>query len=151
MATLSSKERLVVTDDVLFHGSPVQGLKTLKPMRESNPMIESDSPPAVYAGITAAYSATFAFPGGSNHGVERGSESDNDPFTLTVPSELAHHLYGPASVYVLPANEFEVQPHIPPEGWNFRSLTPVNVLEELQFPTIRQAIEELGGKVVIRG
>ena len=143
--------------EVLYHGSPIQGLKTLGLRRESNPGVEPDSPAAVYAGITPAYCATFAFPYGNSKGVERGSESimvngreEEGPFTLTVPSALAHYLDNPASVYVVPADKFAVQPHITPVGWNFRSLAEVEVMEELKFPTIREAIEQLGGKVVIR-
>lgn len=150
-------ESAAMNQKVLYHGSRVQGLVCLEPRRESNPVAEPDSPAAVYAGITAVYSATFAFPGGNSKGVDRGSfstvvngEVKEGPFTLTVPARLAHYLNTPASVYVVPADKFEVQPHITPVGWNYRSLTEVDVLDELKFPSIREAIEQLGGEVVIR-
>jgi hypothetical protein len=141
----------------MFHGSRTTGLTELLPRRDTHPHAEPDAPAAVYAGIDAAYCAAHAFPGTSSDGVEIGFQSRfengrliNDPVTLSVPETLAAQLQTPVTIYKLPAGSFEPQPHISPEGFNFRSLSPVPVLEELNFPSVTAAVEAFGGRVVIR-
>ncbi len=148
--------RKIVTE-FLFHGSRTKGLTELLPRRDTHPHAEPDAPAAVYAGIDAAYCAAHAFPGTSSDGVEIGFESRfengrliNDPVTLSIPNALAAQLKVPVTLYKLSGASFEPQPHISPVGFNFRSLSAVSVLEEITFPSVTEAVEGLGGRVVIR-
>ena len=141
----------------MFHGSRTQGLTELHPKRETHPQAEPDAPAAVYAGIDAAYCAAHAFPGSSLDRVEIGFQSRienglmvNDPITLAVPKALVPKLQTPVTIYKLSPDSFEPQPHISPVGFNFRSLTSVPVLEELNFPSVTAAVEAFGGRVVIK-
>ncbi len=143
--------------EYMFHGSRTTGLTELLPRRDTHPQSEPDAPAAVYAGIDAAYCAAHAFPGTSLDGVEIGFQSRfekgnlvNDPVTLSVPATLAEQLQTPVTIYKLPAVSFEPQPHISPAGFNFRSLSPVPVLEELNFPSVTAAVEAFGGRVVVK-
>ncbi len=141
----------------LYHGSRTAGLTELQPRRDTHPSAEPDAPPAVYAGSDGAYCAAHAFPGTSADGVEIGFQSSykngrlvNDPIILSVPERLAPQLLIPVTIYKLPADGFEPQPQIAPTGFNYRSLSTVPVLEELNFPSVTKAVEAFGGRVVIK-
>ena len=143
--------------EFMFHGSRTSGLTELLPRRDTHPHAEPDAPAAVYAGNDAAYCAAHAFPGASSDGVDIGFQSRyengqlvNDPITLSVPEDLAPQLQTPVTIYKLPAEPFEPQPHIQPTGFNFRSPSPVSVLEELNFPSVTAAVEAFGGRVAIK-
>lgn len=145
-----------MTIEFLYHGSRTPGIKQLTPRRDSHPGDMPDAPPAVYAGKDPAYCAGHACRGNTRDGIDRGyqgewknGEPTWGPFTLSVPRALAHYLEDPVSVYTLRAEDFELLPDIPPAGQNYWSLVAVPVLEEAAFPSVRDAVESLGGKVKI--
>ena len=147
-----------MTQLILFHGSTTGGIKLLEPRGESRPECMPDAPLAVYAGDDPAYCAAHAFPGGTRDGEIGlgyfGSWVDGQPvwgpFTLSLSNTKLAQLDLPVSVYKVSRDLFIELPQVPPFGRNFWSLSPVPVLEELRFDSIREAIESFGGKVLVK-
>jgi hypothetical protein len=146
-----------MTPTVLYHGSPIPGIKQLELRRKSRPDSMPDAPPAVYAGADPAYCAGHACAGTTRDGIGRGyfgewvdGQMKWGPFTLTVPRNQAAVLEAPVSVYTVPAELFTPLPDVPPDGQNFWSLQPVPVLGEQRFNSVREAVESLGGRVMIK-
>jgi len=137
----------------LYHGSATSGIEVLEPRRRRVPGTDMDAPSAVYASDDAAFAAGFGFSWGSNEGGIWHGYTTNDEGGLVVCMMVSttqqHKLEQPVSVYKVSSDSFELMPHVPPCGRNYRSWVAVRCLAEESFTSVTAAIEHYGGIVKV--
>ncbi len=131
--------------EYLFHGSTTQDIKVLEPRKRYTPAGKIEYK-AIYATPLPHYAAAHAFPWNSDEGVDLDVVGD-DVF-LEVPESIEDRLNTPVSIYKIHSDGFR---HTTEEltGATWDTIKPVQVLSETKYPSVRQAFEELGGKLSI--
>ena len=139
----------VKTLNVMFHGSPITGLRKLGTdydvMKEINKRINATT--------NIIYASIYTIRRGDPVLVENTS---GHYFQLTVPKEIEAELLQPASIYLLATTG---------EGWQCKGYDPndnilssefyttkpsVKVVKELRFKTARECMETYGVKIIIK-
>jgi uncharacterized protein len=131
----------------LYHASPVGQLELLTPHRRFTPGSDHESRPAIYASDHPAYAAAHAFTWSTSDGVQLFFDGPKP--VLIVPERLRERLLRPAYVYSVPYSSFELLHGVPPFGRNFRSYASIVPLGVDAFDTVVDAVEGLGGTVVV--
>ncbi len=124
----------------LYHGSTTQHIKTLEPRERYTPQGKIDYS-AIYATPLPAYAAAHSFAWSTDEGVDL-QVRDNQVF-LTVPQSFKERIQVPVSIYKISANGFT---HTAEEttGYTWHTTSPVEILEEVQYPSVEVALKELG-------
>ncbi|HEY1037122.1 MAG TPA: hypothetical protein VGE62_00905 [Candidatus Paceibacterota bacterium] len=133
--------------EYLYHGSTIQGLKTLEPRKRHTPSSAMDYE-AIYATPLPAYAAAHSFSWSTDEGVDLNVFSGKD-VSLVVPANFKERLQVPISIYKLPADGFE---HTADEttGHAWHTKKPTAVLEEVVYPSVEAALAELGVTLTYR-
>jgi len=129
---------------VLYHGSVIQRIKTLEPLRKSHPLTDLSAPPAVYAAKDPAYSMAHAYKGPKRLG------SSDFRCRMEILESGQTELDRTASLYIVASKDFThlIGVDHPKEAGDRRSVVPVEVLGEIPYPSIKVGFEELGGVIV---
>ena len=131
--------------EYLYHGSIVQNLKWLEPRKRYTPAGKIEFA-AIYATPMPAYTACQSFPWSSEEGIDSNIVSDK--ITLEIPSELENRLDAPISIYKISSKDFE---HTKEEstGLTWHSKKPTPIIEEVKYPSAKEALRILGVGLVI--
>lgn len=126
----------------LYHGSITQNIKILEPRKRYTPQGKIDYS-AIYATSLPAYAAAHSFPWSTDEGV-RLDVCENS-VDLSIPKSLKDRLQVPISIYKLSSEGFE---HTKEEltGYTWHTIHPVEVIEEIRYPSVEIALKELGVK-----
>lgn len=126
----------------LYHGSTTQNIKTLEPKKRYTPQGKIDHS-AIYATALPAYAAAHSFAWSTDEGV--GLDVDEKGVDLSIPKSMKERLQVPVSIYKLSSEGFE---HTKEEltGYTWHTVNPVEVIEEVKYPTVEIALKELGAK-----
>ena len=126
----------------LYHGSIIQNIKILEPRKRYTPQGKIDYP-AIYATPLPAYAAAHSFPWSTDEGF--GLDVDEHGVGLSIPKNLRERLQVPISIYKLSSEGFE---HTKEEltGQTWHKTNPVEVIEEVKYPSVEVALKELGAK-----
>jgi hypothetical protein len=130
----------------LYHGSPIKGIKILKPAKLSIPTTMQDINKKVYAALTKAYAATHSFAWGTKEGFKLIVTDKG--IKLKVPKQHEKRLKKPAYIYTINKEGFEELP-IEPKGYNFATEKEVPTIKEEHYNTVKEAIEQNGGIIKI--
>ena len=129
--------------EVLFHGSTVQNLKLLKPVKRYTPDGKIDYE-AIYATPLPAYAAVHAFPWGSNEGFDL--DVINGIVEFVVPIEHKTRLNVPVSIYTISLDGFEfTKEEI--VGYTWHSVKEVKVIKEEVYNSVIDAVSKFGGVI----
>src|ERR1700686_4790379 len=134
---------------ILYHPSPNGDRTVLRPQRRHTPGTERDPPEGVYASDHPGYSIAHGFPWFSREGLRLSLDDRTGPM-LVVPHALLHRLDAQVTLYTVPADRFQLLPHVIPYGHNFRSVEEVPILTSMTFSSIVVGIEHFGGHVHFR-
>jgi len=90
-----------------------------------------------------AYAAAHSFPWSTDEGV--GLDVGENSVDLSIPKSLKERLQVPISIYKLSSEGFE---HTEEEltGYTWHTVNPVEVIEEVKYPSVEIALKELGAK-----
>ena len=126
----------------LYHGSTTQNLKTLEPRKRHTPYGEMNA--SIYATPSAAFAATHSFLWTTDEGVNLNVHGDH--IVLTLPESMKERLQVPVSIYKLEDTGFE---HTVKEstGYTWHIEQPVEILEEIKYESVEDAIVISGGEV----
>ncbi|MBU3668365.1 MAG: hypothetical protein FGM57_00170 [Candidatus Taylorbacteria bacterium] len=127
----------------LYHGSTTQNIKTLEPRKRYTPQGKIDYS-AIYAKPLPAYAAAHSFPWSTDEGV--GLDVEEHGVDLSIPNSLKERLQVPVSIYKLAPDSFE---HTEEEltGYTWHTTKPIEILEEVKYPSVEVALKELGAKL----
>jgi hypothetical protein len=126
----------------LYHGSTTQNIKILEPRKRYTPQGKIDYF-AIYATPLPAYAAAHSFPWSTDEGV--GLDVDQSGVNLSIPISLKERLQIPVSIYKVSSDNFR---HTKEEltGYTWHTINPVEVIEEIKYPSVEIALRELGAK-----
>lgn len=128
--------------EFLYHGSITQDLKVLEPRKRYTPAGKIEYS-AVYATPLSAYAAAHAFPWSSDEGFDIDFDSE---LVLIVPKEYRARLNVPISIYKVSSRGFQITSE-EETGQTWHTTKPVDVLEELKYKSVEEALFQLGGKI----
>ncbi len=123
----------------LYHGSTTQNIKVLEPRKRYTPQGKIDYS-AIYATPLPGYAATHSFPWSTDEGV--GLDVDESGISLSIPKNLKDRLQVPISIYKVSAEGFE-QTKEELTGYTWHTINPVQVLEEIKYSSVENALIEL--------
>lgn len=136
----------------LYHGSITGNIATLEPRKRYVPGNEKNSPECIYATDDPAFAAAHAFPWTSSEGIDLYYYTEDEGVErvyLEIPITLCERLNRPVFIYTLNSKNFTwVQEEV--VGRTYRSLEAVQCLSSQRFDTVKEAVETLGGKVIIK-
>lgn len=127
----------------LYHGSATQNLKTLEPRKRHTPYGEMNA--SIYATPSPAFAATHSFAWTTDEGVNLNVHGEH--IVLTLSETMKERLQIPISIYKIPAKDFE---HTVKEstGYTWHTEQNVEIIEEVKYNSVEEAIKETGGEVV---
>ena len=113
--------------NILFHGSPVQGLNSIKPNDlTSRHDIQGK---VTYASHNKAYASAFTFLWSDKDGIELGNYNKEPPY-IKIPKHLKRKLINPCSLYVIKNSGFKQVEDI---DFEWYSKQTAGVIKELKY------------------
>jgi len=131
-----------MTHPYLYHSSAVQNLTTLEPRKRHTPYDKMSA--SIYATPSAAFAATHSFPWTSDEGIDLNVHGDH--IVLTLPENMRPRLQVPVSIYKMSADGF-VHTVKESTGYTWHTDKPVEILKEVRYSTVEEAIVSNGGEV----
>ena len=124
----------------LYHASTTQNIKTLEPRKRYTPQGKINYS-AIYATPLPAYAVSHSFPWSTGEGVILNV--NNSIVYLSIPKSFKERLQVPISIYKLSSEGFK---HTEEEvtGHTWHTVNPVQVIEEVKYPSVEIALKELG-------
>ncbi len=133
----------MVMNNFLYHGSAVQNLKVLEPRKRYTPAGKIEYS-AIYATPLLPYAIAHSFPWSSDEGV--GLDIVKDNISISIPKAIKDRLKVPISVYKISSENFELTKE-EETGYTWHSTKPVQVLEEIKYESVEEALKEVGAVV----
>lgn len=129
----------------LYHGSTTQNIKTLEPRHRYVPKNGTIDYEAIYATPMPAFAAAHAFAWSTDEGINLGIYDGQ--LRLSIPQKFKERLYVPISIYTISNEHFE---HTEGEGTGltWHTTKPVDIIKEVQYETVEEAIISLGGEII---
>lgn len=130
-------------NNFLYHGSTVQNLKVLEPRKRYTPAGKIEYS-AIYATPLLPYAIAHSFPWSSDEGV--GLDIIKDNISISIPKAIKDRLKVPISVYKISSENFELTKE-EETGYTWHSTKPAQVLEEIKYESVEEALKEVGSEV----
>lgn len=130
-----------------YHGSSTDGIERLEPRLRYTPAEEFNSPSGIYASDLPAFAAAHSFPWSSDEGIDL--YVDRDIVIMEIPLSILPRLQKPIHIYVVDGNLFSLV-ESESTGHTFRRTEAVDCLEKISFPSVQEAIEHFGGRVILK-
>jgi diadenosine tetraphosphate (Ap4A) HIT family hydrolase len=131
----------------LYHGSSTDDIERLEPSLRYTPGEELDSPASIYASDLPAFAAAHSFPWSSDEGIDL--YVDGTIVTLEILETHFDRLQKATYIYLVADNQFSLL-ECESSGHTFRTTQPVDCLQKISFPSVVEAIEHYGGRVIIQ-
>ncbi len=142
----NATKKKIPKPEFLYHGSPVSGIKVLKPSSRTRPgVLKNKVFRAVYATDILSYACAFGFPWSNGEGFEL--IFTNDKVELGVPKQYKDRIQKPLFVYVVKGEYFELLPEAAPKGHNYFSKTPVPVERVTKYKSVKDALLKFECKI----
>lgn len=126
----------------LYHGSTTQNLKILEPRKRHTPYGEMNA--SIYATPSPAFAAAHSFPWTTDEGVELNVHGDH--IVLTLPIGMKVRLQVPVSIYKV--EDMGFVPTVKEiTGYTWNTEQPVEIIEEIKYLSVEEAIVRSGGEV----
>lgn len=133
--------------EILYHGSPIGGIKIFKLQKRYAPeILGDDAVPALYAGDLPAYAIGHGFPWSSHEGFDIDVKKNGD-VVLIVPRKYEKRINKKIFLYTVPRASFHLLKNVTPVGHNFASYETVKPISCVAYRSVREGFEKNGGRI----